>query len=135
MSIGAGTLLKDSTTYAAPTGGTSADISIASRSGTKVAAYFDGDSNFVTRRLIDFSAKDPVVQKSAPGGYTQAREKVTIRWPITLANGERTVCTGTIEIARDPEFTAAQTKEMRMLLLQILGDGDFTNFWDYHEMS
>lgn len=136
MPISTAAILQNSTTFAAPTGGTSIDLSIASNLlGGKALAYFDGDANFITRRTIDFQVKDPVASAAAPGGYTQARETVLLKVPMTLANGKRTVNTLRIELSRDPELTEAAAKEMRFIGLQILGDSDFWRFWDYHEIS
>lgn len=135
MAIDTAAILMGSTAFVAPTGGASNDLSIISRAGTKVVAHLDGATSFTTRKTVEFSAKDPVALESAPGGYTQAREKVVVKWPITLANGNRTVNTATIEIARDPEFTTANCVDLRLMLAQLLGDSDFTDFWNNHVLS
>jgi hypothetical protein len=135
MTIEAALLGRDHTTYTAPTGGTDKAISIAaSQNGQKVTATFDVETDFTTRKSIEFTVKDPVALESAPGGYTQARETVAVKWPMTLSNGNRTVNTAQISIARDPEMSDTDVSALRLMLTQILADSAFDSFWISHRL-
>lgn len=137
MSINGGTVKPDATTFVVPTGGASAVALIAgyAKSLGKVVAHLTGESDFLTRTSIEFSVKDPVAQVSAPGGYTQIRQTVFIKVPMTLANGNRTVNTLSITMSRDPEFDATDTMSLRLLGCQALGDADLDEFFTVNNLA
>jgi len=135
MTIEASSIIPDGTTFVAPTGGTAVAISLlGAASGGKVTAKYDTEYDFLTRTLFDFSVKDPVQLDSAPGGYTQARETVVIKRPITLTNGNRTVNTITITVSRDPETSAADLKAFRLEAGTILGASSMDDFFLSHDL-
>jgi hypothetical protein len=127
MSINAATPLIGAT-YVVPTGG-SADSLSATGDQTTMKAFFDGDTELLTAKSIDFSVKEPAVSISAPNGYTQARRVALLRFPLELDNGNRTVCTLKCELAVDVEATAAEIAEYLCIGSQVLADTDFTSFW------
>ena len=92
--------------------------------------YVDDGSALIDLTTMKFTVNDPVVQSSAPGGYTQARRKVRVFVPRTLANGNRTVDTFDIQMSTDPETTDAERLSMRVLACNLLFDSEFTEFWD-----
>lgn len=115
-------------TYVVPSGGT-ADTLSAFGSRTEVQASFDADTEYLTKKDILFSQKEPSVSASAPNGYTQARRTALLKLPLELDNGNRTVNTVRIELAVDIEATAAEIAEYCTLASQVLGDSDFSAFW------
>jgi hypothetical protein len=135
MTIEAGSIAPDSTTYVAPTGGTPEAISVLDKVGGKTIANFDSETDHLTRTLMEFSTKAPVVLPSAPGGYSQLREEIFVKIPMTLANGNRTVCTGSVKISRDPEMTTVSQQALRLLLCDLLGNTAFDAFWVQHAMG
>lgn len=127
MSISSASVLKDGTV--ATTGGTATSmITLDKGNGHKV--LIDDGAAFNLQSTIDFSVKSPKVSSSAPGGYTQGRNSVYLRVPLSLDNGNRTVNTAQISISCDPETTDAERLTMRVYLAQLLVDSDFTVFWD-----
>jgi hypothetical protein len=92
-------------------------------------AFFDGDTELLTAKSIDFSVKEPTVSASAPNGYTQARRVALLRFPLELDNGNRTVCTAKVELAVDVEATSAEIAEYVLITSQVLADADFAAFW------
>lgn len=128
MPINGATPLVGSTTYVAPTGG-SADSLSAFGSLTDMKAVFDGDTSVLTQKTMDISVKEAKVSASAPGGYTQARRFVLIKFPKILGNTNRTVNTIKIELAVDLETTSAEIAEYMFLASQVCADTDFTSLW------
>lgn len=135
MPIGNASLLEGATTYVVPTGGTAFNFNKLRNLDTGIEVRFDTDTGLVDRRSATFTYKDPVPSSSAPGGWTQAREKVFVKIPFTLDNGNRTVNTATIQISTDPEVTAAEKREILHLLTQLLGDSDFDDFYVLHDVT
>lgn len=128
--------IKTGATAIVPTAGTDLVFdSLHTGVAGKNTVRFVGDTDFTTRRTVDFSVKDPTVQISAPGGYTQLREKAFIKWPMTLANGARTVNTLEISLSCDSEMDQADKLDMRYIGAQILGDASFDAFFDSHDLS
>lgn len=136
MTIGNSTIVPDATSYGGTSGGTGVAISLLKSAGlTKVTAKYDDDTDFLTRTLMEFSVKDPVVQSTAPGGYTQARETVFVKKPMTLANGNRTVNTINITISRDPEMTEADLLAFRLEATQLIGLSSLDDFYLSHSLN
>jgi hypothetical protein len=126
--INGATPIVGATAYAAPTGG-SADVLSAVGDDSKAVARFDGDTEYLTAKSVEFSRTEPKVSASAPNGYTQARRSVFCKFPLELDNDARTVNTIKIELSVDIEATAAEITEYCRIASQLLGDGDYTSFW------
>jgi hypothetical protein len=95
--------------------------------------FVSSDTSMLTRRVISATTKQPKRIPTATGtaaSYTQARSKLVIKYPKTLANDYVTVNTLTIELSTDVETTAAEKLELRKVAAQTLFDADFTSFWD-----
>jgi hypothetical protein len=128
MPINGATPIVGATAYVAPTGG-SADSLSAFGSLTETKAVFDGDTDVLTQKSVDFSVKEAKVSASAPNGYTQVRRTALIKVPRILDNGARTVSTVKIELADDVEANSAEIGENMLLASQICSDPDFASFW------
>lgn len=127
MSIKTAAILVDGTV--AITAGTSTTfIGKESPNGTRVV--LDDASAFIDQTTIDFQVKEPKISSSAPNGYTQARNTVRVKEPKLLDNGAYTVNTGGAEFSFDPETSDADKLSMRVLVCNLIMDGDFTAFWD-----
>lgn len=86
-------------------------------------------SEFIDATSISFTVKRPKVQVTAPNGYTQKRASVVIGRPLALENDNRTVNTFRLELAVDPETTAAEIASLRELTAQVVFGSAFTDFW------
>jgi hypothetical protein len=116
-------------TFATPTGGT-ADTLSASGDSQTMKARFDADTEYLTSKTVTFTVKEPSVSANAPGGYTQARRAAYCLFPLELDNGNTTKNSVKIELSVDPEATAAEIAEYRLVAAQILADTDFDSFWN-----
>lgn len=136
MTIDASTLDRNAfATYVAPSGGAPEAISVVRNlSASKATATFDADTNILTRKLIDFTVRDPVLLSTAPGGYTQSRQTVLFKFPFTLANGNRTVNTLSMTMSIDPEAIATDLPFLRLLGSQVLGLASFDSFWEVNSL-
>lgn len=135
MAIDGGNIIPDATTYVAPTGGFATLLNVAFAEGRKAVARVATETGFLDRHTFEFSSKDPVANASAPGGWTQSRSVLLIKQPYTLANGNRTVNTLRIELAVDPEVTAAESLALRLAAAECLGRPSYVDFWDTHDMT
>jgi hypothetical protein len=100
-----------------------------------VQAYLDEDLSLLEQKTLNLSVKPAKANASAPNGYSQARCSATLSQPFALDNGERTVNTGRVELALDPEATPAERKALRYNLALVLLDADFDEFWDEQSTS
>lgn len=124
--------IKDGATALNPTGGSDILLSPLGINNGVSSTYVSNDTSMLTRRSIDFSAKDPKVNAASPGGMTQARRKVVLYLPRVLTVGSTTVVTQekvTIEANFDISATTAQVNNMRYLAAQLLSDTEFDSFW------
>lgn len=112
-----------------PTGGTATTFASAGIQNSVQTLNNNDDTDLRTRRQIVASTKSPSVLASAPNGYTQARNSVTIKWPQTLTNGKVSVDTMRIELSRDVETTQAEVLEYLKQGAQVLIDSDFLDYW------
>lgn len=128
MTIASSTVLVDGTV--AITAGTSTVLETSEVIGGSHNVFLDDGSDLIDLTTATFTVTKHKPQASAPGGYTQARRKVKVRIPRTLANGNRTVDTFDIAMSTDPETTDAERLTMRVLACGILTDSDFLKFWD-----
>jgi hypothetical protein len=116
-------------TYA-PTGGTATAITPLATSNTDISAFVATTGVMAsTRTEIVFSGKVPKVSASGPGGYTQGRSSVLVKQPKTLANAARTINTASVSLSIDPETTAAEVTALKSLLINLINDADFDQFW------
>ena len=131
MGIQHATLLEGCTLSA--TAGTERTLAPITMGPGTATMFFSSDNSMLTRRVVRATTKQPKRIAGASGEaatYTQARSKLIITHPKTLANGFITVNTVTIELSCDVETTAAEKLELRKVGAQTLFDPDFTSFWD-----
>jgi hypothetical protein len=128
-------ILADSTAFVVPTGGTATALKeINPYSGPgKTVVYYNGDTDFTLRRTIDFTTKEPVANSATPSGYTAVREGAFMRWPRTLANGNRHVDTISINISCSPETSLADQLALRLEAADCVCSAARQAFWDSHE--
>jgi hypothetical protein len=113
-----------------PTGGTATAITPLSTSNTDISAYVATAGVMAsTRTEVTFSGKVPKVSKTAPGGYSQGRSSVLVKTPKVLANLQRTINTASFSLAIDPETTAAEVAALKSLIVNMITDADFDQFW------
>lgn len=121
-------IIKEGATAVAATGGTDVTLVSLGIQGNKNTLYFSTDTNLSTRRLAEFSVKAHAVSASAPGGYTQARNTILVKFPKTLANGAITINTVKVEVAYDPQTTQAEVETYCETVAQMLGTSAFMDF-------
>jgi hypothetical protein len=119
----------------APSGGSATTIKTKEANGPRHLAFLDDGSALLDQQTADFSYKAPKVSVGAPNGYTQARNTVVVKVPLTLANGNLTVNTIRIEQSCDFETSAADKASLREWAVHLLNDSDFTEFWDDQSAS
>lgn len=127
MTIQASSVLVDGTV--ATTGGTA--TSVINKGGTLAErrVILDDGSVYVGETRLQFKVSDPVVNSSAPNGYTQGRSEVKVLVPLLLDNGKYTTNTIDLKLSVDPETTDAEIQSMLVLGAQLLHDTDFSDFW------
>lgn len=132
MSIKTASILEAAT--AAFTGGTAAALSYLRtlNDGTGVRCRFGGTS-FLTKKEVEFSATAPTVKSGAPNGWSQRRKTIRVKFPRTLANGNRTIETMEWKHSHDIEATDAEIDEQLKQFAQFLLDEDFSGF--HHDSS
>jgi hypothetical protein len=131
MGIQTATLLEGGTLAASA--GTERTLAPITTGPGSAQMFVSSDTSMLTRRVISATTKQPKRIPTATGtaaSYTQARSKLVIKYPKTLANDYVTVNTLTIELSTDVETTAAEKLELRKVAAQTLFDADFTSFWD-----
>lgn len=117
-----------------PTGGSATSFTVLGGDESRVEAVLADGSAFAARTKMTFTAKSPKTSASAPGGYTQLRNKVVISKPKTLANGNTTLNTISVELSVDPESSAADMTALQTLACLLLSDSDFTAFWQQQSL-
>lgn len=127
MAIANSSIAIDST--ASVSGGTARTVKELIRNNSELSTYIDESLSFQARKEVVFSVKVPKVSVSAPGGFTQARSTAILKCPKTLANGNRTVNTFSLQLSVDPETTAAEVTTMLNAAAQLLFDSDYSDFW------
>jgi hypothetical protein len=127
--IGAG-IKYGSSTFVVPSDGTATTLSsLGMKDGRTLQTFLAADTDILTRRSVDFTAKSAIVSPQAPNGFTQRRSQAVIFFPKVLANGKRTVNSLTIVYSCDVEIGTAEKQNQILLGSQVLGDSDFTSFW------
>jgi hypothetical protein len=122
------TIKTGATTVAATAGDDQLLVPLGINNNTNVV-FYDDDGAYSSRRTATFSVKEPKINASSPGGYTQERRTVVFRRPITLANGETTVETLRVEHSTATETLESDKLEMREQVAQLMVNTDFANFW------
>lgn len=118
-----------STTYVVPSDGTAGTLAVTGTDRDTTVASFTADTNYLTKRVFEFSTKDAKPSATAPNGYTQQRATLIAKFPFILDNLKRTVNTVRIEFSCDIELTVAEKYEILLEASQLLGDTDFQGFW------
>lgn len=127
--IGAG-IKYGSSTFVVPSDGTATTLSsLGMKDGRTLQTFLASDTDILTRRYIEFTAKPAIVSVQAPNGFTQRRSQATLFFPKILANGKRTINSITILYSCDVEIGTTEKQNQILLGSQILGDTDFTSFW------
>lgn len=121
-------------TYA-PSGGTATSFIVKKATDAGMSVVLDDGSDFLSQTEMSFTTKEPKSNDSAPNGYTQGRNNVHIKVPLSLDNGNRTVNNVKIEISSDIETTDAERATLRELAAHVLLDADYQDFWDAQARS
>jgi len=117
------------------TGGTATGVITKGNTLDQLNVILDDSSEFISETKLEFKVKSPVVQTSAPNGYTQARSSIKIFVPLALDNGNTTINTFELKLACDHETTAAEIESMLVLAAQLAADSDFSDFWKKQSLS
>lgn len=133
MTIVAASVLKDGTV--ATTGGTATTLISKGQTLGQHDVIINDSAAFFAQSTISFVTKDPKPSVNAPNGYTQARCSAKLSVPLALDNEKVTVNTLTIQLAYDPEATAAEIESMLVYGAQLLKDSDFSDFWKKQSLS
>lgn len=131
-----GSNLKLGITATAVTGGTDTVVVSLGDSLTKHEIFIpESGKTQRTRKSVDFSVAQPRTSANSPGGSTQGRSAVILRFPIVLDNGDITNATARIELARPVEMSSDDFDEMRSLAVQALADTDYDDLWNHHALA
>lgn len=87
--------------------------------------FLDDGSALLMQPSLTVKSKAPVPNAASPNGYTQQRSTLVYCKPITLANGEVTVCTCRIEVSADPEASDAILWDLQSVGAAALVNIDF----------
>lgn len=128
MSLATASILSGATVT--PSGGTALAFEGEGIQNGSHLIFASDDTDYRTRREIVCSPKKPKPLSTAPNGFTQSRNTVVIKLPLTLDNGLVTTQTWTISQSVDVESTDAENQEGRAIAAQVLVDSDFAAFWD-----
>ncbi len=121
--------IKEGATAVAASGGTDVTLVSLGIQGNKNTLNFSTDTTALARRIAEFSTKPYAVDVSKPGGYTQQRNTVLVKFPKTLANGNRTMNTAKYELSVDPETTAAEVETYQEIMGQLIATAAFLDFY------
>lgn len=133
MAIETSSILYDGTV--ATTGGTATGVITKGGTLNQLNVILDDSSEFIDQTKVEFTVREPVVNPSAPNGYTQARSAVRMLIPLSLDNTNRTVNSLKIELSVDHETTDAEIQSMLVAGAQFLHDSDFSDFWKKQSLS
>jgi hypothetical protein len=112
------------------TGGSALNFASKGLVGSSLTLYDEGAVDYVNRKDLVLSVKNPKINAGSPNGYTQARSEVLWKFPLVLDNGSSTVNTARLTIATDVETTDAERLEMRQQVAQALLNSDMVEFFD-----
>jgi hypothetical protein len=123
-------LQEGATTYAAPTGGSSATLSrVGSSQANQTNLVFDGDTTSISRRRVRFTG----VEAANNGNVTldsKDRRYMTVKLPIAAdADGVIREQIWRIECAAPVAATVDEINEGRMLVSQMVANSDSDPFW------
>lgn len=119
----------------APTGGTARTLSDlgGDRVGRKLLVE-DGAA-FNLRTTIDVSATDGIPNSGYPGGMTPNKRRVSIKVPMTVADGSTFLRQLNIELIDHVESTTSDITALRSLGVNVLNDSDFDGLWNQGSKS
>lgn len=118
-----------------PSGGSAVSFEGTGPSNNSHTLICTDDTSLLTRRTITAGIKAPKVSSSAPGGYTQARGSVVLKFPKTLDNGNTTVDTVRIEVSYDPENTESEVDNYCDMSSQVLSSSAFRELFTKLNLS
>jgi hypothetical protein len=133
MAIETSSILYDGTV--ATTGGTATGVITKGGTLNQLNVILDDSSEFIDQTKVEFTVREPVVNTSAPNGYTQARSAVRMLVPLSLDNTNRTINSLKIELSVDHETTDAEIQSILVAGAQFLVDSDFSDFWKKQSLS
>jgi len=133
MAIETSSILYDGTV--ATTGGTATGVITKGGTLNQLNVILDNSAEFINQTKIEFTVREPVVNPSAPNGYTQARSAVRMLAPLSLDNTNRTINSLKIELSVDHETTDAEIQSYLVAGAQFLVDSDFSDFWKKQSLS
>lgn len=111
-----------------PSGGTATALKNRSNGTNHVVMYLDDGSDYADQTTIDFKVKEPKVNASSAGGYTQRRSESVTKTPKTLASGDTTIDKAGWFIAVSRETTDAEIQALVDLQVAQLLDADYADF-------
>lgn len=112
------------------TGGTSVTLAEISDVGNSKEVFIDnGGATFLNRTVVKFKVTNPKTSATAPNGYTQFRNDVTIIQPYTPSGGVRTTNTIRLSYSVDPSLPAADKRALLKEFCVILLDSDIDGFF------
>jgi hypothetical protein len=127
-------VIKEGSTGVTPVAGSDVTlVSLNDDSTTRVVQV--GTGPFLTSSTIAFTATQGRPEKTAPNGYTQHRSGFVLKLPLTLSNGNTTVCTFRAQLSVDPELTSAAVDEIRYKSAQLIAGASYDNFWRLQSKS
>lgn len=122
------TTVKTGATAIAATGGDDTVVTSLGISNGLNSAFLSTDVDLVTRRRLEFSAKQSA-PSNGPGGFSFTRNGVILRDPFTTSSGDRVINTYRFEVARHPEVDAARVEANLELMAQFIGTAAFMSFY------
>lgn len=109
------------------------DITVVSQGGglNNLELIYSSDSTYATRRSISLSFKPSKALSTGANGFSQARNTLFYRMPITPSGGNLTTNTAELRLNVDPLSTSAEITAMLDDLCQLAKHADMANFWLY----
>jgi len=112
------------------TGGTATGVLKLSSSNQSKRVTLDDGSQFLTQADLVFSKSDPKKAASAPNGYSQCRNRVSLTFPHALDNGKYTESGWVIEHRSDIELTDAERLTQRITVAQLIVNSALDDFYN-----
>jgi hypothetical protein len=106
------------------TGGTADPLLNAGGDQRSKKLVFSNDSPGALQRSIDVSVKPSKAQSGAPGGRTLNRATYYYKYPLTLASGEITVETISVQFSLSDESDSTRRRAMRDETAQMICDAE-----------
>lgn len=96
---------------------------------------FGEETNPLTRHEMAIMGKQPKVLASAPAGYSQGRSTVSIKLPLTLANGLTTHNTIRCELSYDRETSISDIDLLVNAMTAFLQTAGVNAIWRLHAVE